>query len=478
MPFDLPLPAEVALILAEIAVLVRVLTRPHREPASRLAWLAVVIAVPLLGIIAYLILGETRISGRRREHGRDVDAHLPRPAGAPECLAALGDGPHQAPFALARTINQLDPTCSNGARLAADSDAAIDEMVADIDAARQHVHVCTFIWLADDNGLKFKDACIRAADRGVEVRLLADALGSRRLIRSHHWREMRERGCQVRVALPVGNPLWTLIRGRVDLRNHRKMMVVDNRVAWVGSQNIADPAFRIKPRYAPWVDIMSRWEGPVARHVQYLFVSDWVAEGGDDIRGYLITDSSTSNGSILAQVIGTGPTSSFDAMPSCFSELIHSARHEVVITTPYFVPDEQLLFAITSAARRGVRSTMILPKRCDSRIVAATSRSYYQDLVKAGVEVFEYPLGMLHSKTVVVDGRIGLIGSANLDRRSFELNFENNILFADQAFASAVRGRQDQYLATSMRITAEDIAKVGLARRIWRNLLATMSPVL
>ena len=163
MHFDLPVPAEAILILAEIAVVVRVLTRPHREPASRLAWLAVVIAIPLLGIIAYLILGETRISGRRREHGRDVDAHLPRPNGDPSCLKELSGGLYSAPFTLARTINCLDPSCSNSARLAADSNAAIDEIVGDVDAARQHVHICTYIWLADHNGLKVKDACLRAA---------------------------------------------------------------------------------------------------------------------------------------------------------------------------------------------------------------------------------------------------------------------------------------------------------------------------
>jgi cardiolipin synthase len=352
-------------------------------------------------------------------------------------------------------------------------------MVADIDRSREHVHICTYIWLADSNGLKVKEACIRAAGRGVAVRILADALGSRRLIGSHHWHELIDSGCNARVALPVGNPLWTLIRGRVDLRNHRKMTIIDNEIAWVGSQNIADPQFRIKRRYAPWVDIMTRWIGPVAQHVQYLFVSDWIAEGGDEISGMLCEPHPPAgHGSIVAQVIGTGPTASFDAMPSSFSELIHSARRELVITTPYFVPDEQLLFALTSAARRGVRTIMILPKRCDSRFVGATSRSYYEDLLKAGVCLFEFRPGLLHSKTMIVDRSIGLIGSANLDRRSFELNFENNILFADRALADAIRERQDHYLATSDLVTPEDVRRFGLFRRLLQNLLATMSPVL
>lgn len=475
----LPLPAEIVLILAEAAVLVRVLLRPHREPASRLAWIIIILAVPLVGLLAYLILGETRISGMRREHGRDVDSRLPRPPGDSACLKQLVGGAHVAPFELARAINRLDPTCNNSAKIAPDSDRAIDDMAADIQAARKQVHICTYIWLADRNGLKIKDACIAAAKRGVDVRILADALGSRRLIGSHHWHALREAGCKVRIALPVGNPLWTLIRGRVDLRNHRKLVVIDNHIAWCGSQNLADPQFLIKARFAPWVDIMTRWEGPVAQHVQYLFVSDWVAEGGDDISALLETGvEGASEGSIVAQVIGTGPTASFDAMPASFSELIHSAREELVITTPYFVPDEQLLFALTSAGRRGIRTIMILPRRCDSRFVAATSRSYYEDLLKAGIQLFEYRHGLLHAKTMIVDREIGLIGSANLDRRSFELNFENNILFADSAFAQAVRERQDQYLAASDAVTPDDILQFGVLRRIVQNLLATMSPVL
>jgi cardiolipin synthase len=223
---------------------------------------------------------------------------------------------------------------------------------------------------------------------------------------------------------------------------------------------------------------MSRWDGAVAQQCQYLFVSDWIAEGGDDISALLAEPSQPGGGSIVAQVLGTGPTAEFDAMPACFSELIHSAREELVVTTPYFIPDEQLLFALTSAGRRGVRTLMLFPKRNDSRIVAAASRSYYKDLIDAGVEVHEFRPGLLHAKTMVVDRRVGLIGSANLDRRSFELNFENNILFDDRGFAAELRARQDEYLAQCDRVTREDVACYGIARRLWQNLLATLSPML
>jgi cardiolipin synthase A/B len=470
---------QITILVADIATIMRALLRPHREPASRLAWIIAVLALPIAGAVLYLLLGETRISGVRRERGRGINARLPRPAGNYDCTGERIEAAHWAPFALARTVNHLDPTCENSARLAADSNAAVNEMVADIDAARETVHGCFYIWLADNNGVKLKDAFIRAAGRGVRVRLLADALGSRKFIRSKHWGELQECECEVRVALPVGNPLWTIIRGRVDLRNHRKLMVVDNRIAWCGSQNCADPEFRIKARYAPWVDIMSRWEGPVAQQCQFLFVSDWIAEGGEEIITSLLTGHAPSvTGAIMAQVLGTGPTAEFDAMPACFAELIHCARDELVVTTPYFVPDEQLLFALTSAGRRGVRTLILFPKRNDNWIVAGASRSYYKDLIDAGVEVYEYRPGLLHAKTMVADRCVGLIGSANLDRRSFELNFENNILFDDRSFAAEIRARQDAYLADCDRVTREDVGRYGLALRLWQNLLATLSPML
>ena len=466
------------LIAAELAVLVRAILRPNREPAARLAWVLFIIVAPIAGMVIYLLLGEARLSQARTRIAREVDEALPRPPGHEEARTRLGRGRHEAPFALASSINRLDPTVGNSATLAADSNDAITRMCADAEAARETVHVCFYIWLDDHNGLKLKEALIRAARRGVKVRVLCDALGSRHFVRSAHWGELRSAGVDARQALPVGNLLWTMIRGRVDLRNHRKAMIVDDRIAWIGSQNVADPEFRIKPRFAPWVDIMSRWEGPAARHAQYLFVSDWMGEGGEDLSDLLTGPETPRAGDIVAQVVGTGPGLRFDAMPSLFDELIHSARRELIITTPYFVPDEVLLYAILNAARRGVRTVLVLPERIDSRIVAATCRSYFGAMIDAGVELYLYRPGLLHSKTMIVDGSVGMIGSANLDRRSFELNYENNILFADEAFARSVRERQDSYLGESRRVTGDDVAAMGFTTRLWSNFMAMMSPLL
>lgn len=159
-------------------------------------------------------------------------------------------------------------------------------------------------------------------------------------------------------------------------------------------------------------------------------------------------------------------------------ELIHSSREELVITTPYFVPDEPLLYALLSAARRGVRTVLILPAKNDSRVVAAASRSHYADLLKARVELYEYHCGLLHPKTMIVDGKVGLVGSANLDRRSFELNFENNILFADETLAAQIRVRQNEWLVDSRRVTLEQVAATPILARLWQNALAMFGPLL
>ena len=466
------------LILAEIATIVRAMLRPHRDPAARLAWVIIIIVAPIIGMVAYLLLGEARVSASRKERGRTIDADLPRPPVEDKTVETMAATPYDAPFALARTVNGLGPTAGNRATLAKDSNQAVDAMVADIDSAHDHVHACFYIWLDDTNGLKLKDAMVRAAKRGATVRVLSDALGSRKFVRSPHWAELQDAGVEARVALPVGNLLWTMIRGRVDLRNHRKLLVIDGVIAWCGSQNAADPEFRVKPHYAPWVDVMSRWQGPVTRDWQFLFVSDWMGEHGEDLSAMLLAPPAPATGGIVAQVIGTGPTLPYAAMTACFAELVHSARDELMITTPYFVPDDALLFAILSAARRGVRTVLVLPARNDSHIVAAASRSHYGDLLKAGVELYEYQCGLLHAKTMVVDGKVGLIGSANLDRRSFELNFENNILFYDADFASKIRERQNEFLADSKIVTERMVAQTSMTRRLVQNTLSIFGPLL
>ena len=342
-----------------------------------------------------------------------------------------------------------------------------------------HVHVLFYIWLPDHNGCKVVEALKRAAARGVTCRAMADDLGSRTMIRSEHWQAMRAAGVRVAAGLPIGNPLLRPFEGRIDLRNHRKIVVIDDRITYCGSQNCADPEFRVKAKYAPWVDAVMRFEGPIARQNQYLFASDWMTYVDENLDELLSKPLPLpAPGGAPAQVIGTGPTVRYSAMPEMFESLMFAARRELVVTTPYYVPDESLQNALCTTAYRGVDTTIVFPARNDSWIVGAASRSYYADLLAAGVKIYEYEGGLLHTKSLTLDGEVTLIGSANMDRRSFELNYENNILFHDPALTGAVRERQQDYIARSNPVTKEAVAAWPMSRRLWNNLIATLGPVL
>ncbi|OEU47013.1 MAG: cardiolipin synthase [Desulfobacterales bacterium C00003060] len=469
-------------VLIQIALIVRVLLRPHREPASRIAWVVVIITFPVLGILAYILLGETNIGRRRVERMRGVLSRLPDLADAvgADATNLQVDMPQRYAhlFQVGKTVNGFDPIGGNRAHLMQDSNATIASMVADIDAAKDHVHLLFYIWLPDNNGCRVVEALKRAAAHGVTCRAMADGLGSRIIIESEHWQAMREAGVRLASALPIGNPLLRPLKGRIDLRNHRKTVVIDNLITYCGSQNCADPEFRIKAKYAPWVDAMMRFEGPIARQNQYLFASDWEIETGEDISDLLRQPIPPTQPGLPAQVIGTGPTVRYSAMPEMFESLMYTARRELVISTPYYVPDEPMQSGLCASARRGVDTAIIFPARNDSWIVGAASRSYYGDLIAAGVRIFEYQDGLLHTKSLTLDGEVTLIGSANMDRRSFELDYENNILFYDRSLTTDMRQRQESYIAKSKPITVEMVERWTWRRRLWNNSIAMFGPVL
>ena len=471
-----------AFLLVHLGVIARVILRPHREPASRVAWVVVVIVLPVIGILAYILLGETSIGRQRVRRLCAVLATMPDLSKAPGMdspdLQPKIPGTYAHLFRLGHSVNGFEPVGGNCARLLADSNATIESMVADIDAAQDHVHLISYIWLPDNNGLKVVEALKRAAARKVICRAMADGLGSRIMIESPHWKAMQAAGVQVATALPIGNPLLLPLRGRIDLRNHRKLLVIDNWITYCGSQNCADPEFRIKARFAPWVDATMRFEGPIARQNQYLFVSDWMAQMDGDLTPLLRQSVAPGGCGMTAQVIGTGPTVYNSAMPEVFATLSYTARRELVITTPYYVPDEAMQTALCASARRGVTTTIIFPARNDSWIVAAASRSYYSDLLAAGVRIYEYEGGLLHTKSLTLDGEVTLIGSANMDRRSFDLNYENNILFYDPTLTAEMRRRQDAYLACSHPVTAEMVHQWPMTRRLWNNTIAMLGPIL
>lgn len=262
------------------------------------------------------------------------------------------------------------------------------------------------------------------------------------------------------------------------MRNHRKIVVIDNAITYCGSQNCADAAFAVKAAFAPWVDVMARFEGPVVRQNQHLFASNWMAQTDEDLSPLFAEALPPPEPGFVAQVIGSGAGVRYSAMPETFVALMNAARRELVITTPYYVPDEPIQAALCASARRGVATTIVFPRRNDSWIVAAASRSYYSELLEAGVEIREYVGGLLHAKTLTLDDEMALIGSANIDRRSFELNAENNILLQDRDFTRAVRARQQAFLDAATPVTTAHVQAYSRWRQLWNNTIAMLGPVL
>ncbi|MFT3779153.1 MAG: cardiolipin synthase [Ottowia sp.] len=479
-----------SLLLHPLLVLVfgaAVLLRDDLAPDVRMAWIVVIVLLPYAGCGLYHLFGRANIGRavlgryrRVRDLVREQVAEggaAARVLGAPRDVAALIAPPWQGAARYAASVNGFQPVPGNQGELMAGGAEARARMLADMDAAEREISVLYYIWLDDGTGTAVAEALMRAARRGVACRAMVDGLGSRALLRGPLWRRMREAGVQLAVALPIRHPLKVMLTSRIDLRNHRKITLIDGRVTYVGSQNCADEAFLVKAKYAPWVDIMLRLRGPVVAQMQLLFATDWMQATDERLDVVAEPAESLPNG-FAAQVVGEGPTERRRATPQLVSTLIANAREQVTISTPYFVPDATVLEALCTAAWRGVRVTMIFPARNDSWIVAAASRSTYPRLLAAGVRIHEYRGGLLHAKTLTVDGLVTFIGSTNLDRRSFDLNFENNVLLQDAALTAAVMARQAGYIARAEPVALEAVRRWSRPRRMWNNALATLGPVL
>ena len=461
---------------------IRVLLRNDLTPVSRLAWFMVIAIVPVFGSFIYFLFGEVylgpAITSRMKTITQEVfDAGKDALGDAGHVEQAV-DLPYRSAFRFASSINGFQTVPGNRAELLKDAASARQRLIDDIDAATEQVHVLYYIWLDDQTGTDMAHALIRAAERGVTCRAMADGLGSRAMIGSALWKEMKEAGVHLAVAFPVDHPIRTMITSRLDLRNHRKITIIDGRITYCGSQNCADPEFRVKPQFAPWIDIMLRVEGPVVAQNQLLFVSDWRFANGDQDWPEIEIMAAPVDGGFPAQMMGDGPSERAGSTPQLFSILAGSATRTLTISTPYFVPNATVIDALCAASHRGVQVTLIFPKKNDSWIVAAASRSFYKTLLDAGASIHEFDGGLLHSKTLTIDGRVTFLGSSNMDLRSFDLNYENNILLQDDATTRAVEDRQMDYIASSTQIYPDSVQNWPMHHRVWNNLIATIGPVL
>ena len=470
--------------MIRFALAIRIIMRRYTVPVS-LAWLVVVLFMPVIGLVAYLLVGENRL-GRRRAARVEV---LTRQT-AERTIAlwahqhhdwSAHDLPYEPLARLGTSVSGLPPLRGNALELLADTDTLIDRMIADIDTAAHHCHLLFFIWQDEGKPLQVAEALIRAAQRGVTCRVLVDDVGSRAFLGGDTAVAMRRAGVKLSSALPA-NPIRAVF-ARLDLRNHRKLCVIDGRIAYTGSHNLTDASFKVDPKrgIGPWIDASFRVQGPAAQALQTIFLTDWQLDTNEQIASltdYIPDLPDAGLGESVIHVIPSGPAAGPGALHHALLATLYLAREELIMTTPYFVPDEATKDALINAAMRGVETTVVVPARNDSRLVAAASRSHYVDLLDAGVRIMEHDRGLLHAKTVSIDRRLAVIGSANFDMRSFWLNFELTLFVYDSDFASMIRFLQTSYMQDSKRVHGSQWARRKLTRRFVDNAAQLLGPLL
>lgn len=487
--------AAILILLAEWAIRITLVLRiimTRRPVPVALAWVLVVVWVPILGIIVYLMVGENRLGRRRVKRFEELSAGMDRKAVALWQHRSEGmDEPlerYDQVSSIAFAVGGFAPLKGNKLTLMADAEGTLESIIRDIDRAESHVHMLYYLWMRGGMGVAVGEALVRAAGRGVQCRVLVDAVGSRPFLRSALAARLRARGVRIVPSLPVG--LLRLPFYRLDLRNHRKLTVIDGRIAYSGSQNLSDSTFRSNRRIrtGPWVDASLRIEGPAAQALGVVFLMDWQLDTGEDmsdLEAYLPDLGKPAQTESVVQVVPSGPGTAAASpggpaggIQQAVLTAIYAAREELIMTSPYFVPDEATKAALIAAAMRGVEVTIIIPARNDSPMVALASRSHMQDFLDAGVRVALYRHGLLHAKTLTVDRRIAVVGSANLDARSFYLNFEVTMFIYDDDFSSVVRFMQIGYLDASAEMSAQEWRKRPASARLAENTVRLLGPLL
>lgn len=449
------------------------------------AWIVVLIFLPFFGTFFYLIAGERKLGSIRLRRFEQLTGRIAHPAVAAwlerdQDWTALNHP--WAPIARYGTgVCGMPPLRGNRWSVIHDSREFLAALIDDVETAEQHVHLLTYIYDPARQGIALGEALCRAAQRGVACRVLVDGVGSRPFLRSELCRTMRAAGVNVVEALPVN--LLRLLFQRVDLRNHRKLAVIDGSVGYVGSQNITDDLYKkgVLKHFKRWKDASARVQGPIAQALQVVFLRDWELDAQETIRNtdaFLPDLGQGDDDGAAMQVLPSGPGDTPRAIHQAVLMAAFSAREELILTTPYFVPDDAMLEALVAASTRGVRVTLVVPERSDAPIVCAAGRSHYPELLDAGINIMLYKGGTLHSKTLTVDRRLAMIGSANLDMRSFWLNFEVTLLGYNADFSEEVRNVQMSYINDSRSLGRDWWHRRRLVARLGDSLARLLSPVL
>lgn len=437
-----------------------------REPVATLSWLISLAALPYIGFLIYFFFGPQRIRRQRLRRVR-ARATLPPP---PEGLVPTPDAIELA--RLAQSTTGLPPITATRVDLLIDGSAKYVALLEAIANARDHIHLEYYIYLPDRTGTALRDALVERARAGVQVRLLLDAVGSGRTKRKF-LQPLVEAGAEVAWFHPM-KLQWFWKRPWLNLRTHRKIVVIDGEIGFTGGINITDEEDE-RLREDAYRDLHLRLKGDIVRELQLVFIEDWAyATGEPPLR---VHHPAPRRGTISAQVLVSGPDSSWEAIHRVHVAAIHSAQRRVWLVTPYFVPGEAARMALTSAALGGLDVRLLVPKVCDSRLVTLAARSYFDELLEAGVKVHEYGPRMLHSKALLCDDDLAIVGSANFDHRSFRLNFEVSVLFRDKALAAELELLIQGECNLAPRVR-QDRAQPLWSTRLPEGLARLVSPLL
>lgn len=466
-----------------ISITLRLMVKKQSVSVT-LSWLMVIYLVPIVGIIAYLIFGEIRLGSKRAKMFRDLAPKFNQWFDdISQCHHLINHHNtllYRPIFELAKKRLNIPCVLGNELHILNTPENIIKSIINDIHQAKSSINMVFYIW--SNGGLveQVQDALISAKKRGVEVRLLLDSVGSRQFFKSTNYQKMKESGICITEALYVN--LFRMFFNRIDLRQHRKIIVIDNQIAYTGSMNMVDPKyFKQDSQVGEWIDIMVRINGPVSPVLNNLYAWDWQIETEQDISPPLPDCPLLPieiNNSHAVQILASGPGFPDDLMAQSLSIAIFSARKSITITSPYFVPSHSIAEALRIAALRGVEVTLILPKKNDSLMVKWASRTFFEDLLAAGVKIYKFEQGLLHTKSILIDNRLALVGTVNMDMRSFMLNFEVTMVVEDITFANEVFLLQENYLNNASQLIYEDWIKRPIYQRIIERFFFFFSPLL
>ncbi len=470
------------LYLLTLVLIPVVLMRRH-DAATAVAWLLTLVFLPVLGALLYLTFGIRPVDRSRRRRWlsneqirRSVRQYQARWSAARLDGMAEIHADQRAVMRLTTSLGLFPATVGNKVSFHIDAGETYGLMEEAIRQAAHHINLDYYIFRPDATGERFADLLIARARQGIRVNLLYDTLGSWSLHRDKEFLgRLKAAGVQVRAFLP---PRLLMRPWHLNLRNHRKLMVVDGRIGFTGGLNIGQAFVSPPRRFGVWRDAHLRIEGPAVLELQWVFAEDWHFATGEQLLGSDYFPEPQRCGEDVVQVLPSGPDEEIDSAHAAFFTAIATAAEEVFLCTPYFIPDASILMALQSAALRGVDVRLLVPRRSDHLIVTLAGRSYYEDLLRCGVKIYEFLPGVEHSKLVIVDRRLTIVGSANMDMRSFTYSFEISAQVYGEAFAERVRAVFMDDLSASRIVAPEEFSRRSLFVRLAENSCRMLSPLL